>query len=702
MAMKLAILVCNIFLISILIELSHNPVKVEASNNIIGLTGSQITQRSGENFTPQNKDQFFKIENGRIKYPDGSIFVGTGYNAIDALNGGLSGATFYELDERGFKIIRIYAADHNYPFVPTPAQIENCKGRYDIGPNPDISIKLCQRAQAVKDAVNRIYSYNKSQNGVSDKDKKFKVVIALSDYYNPLPGEKMVKDNPRWCSGFIYPWTWFRVAKDNSQKYFDFEDKCVAGNIVKDIPNFQVYYEPFVKETVRLLKDNPGVFAWQLGNEIRALGPDIWKDNKYYDYGEANDSSTHFANFSKYMINTIRSIDGNHLITPGAQNIFELSSGCQKGDGYCAFKEGIKNKDTNNPTGRWEKTFDLMLEVPYNFWSMTYYNHKEHMYYDVPEFKKYSIPNIATEFGFCKGYFSEDPIVAWTGIGWGSKTPTGPSVNDLLTVKGLDGIFAWEKNDYVCGYKDKNWTRNYRTWDMWRDLSNDIRSRKVGYYQDYLLPIPTPAITPTVSITPTPTPLPTVTLTPTPIPTPASTPNQSSTTNIAISARGASNDDFLPILRLKLKINGEIKDFGDQKIGNEKEYQFVVQVKKSDIQKIIFEFCNDTTESGLCDRKPGGKNRDISMNYILVDNAKYSFDNNKAKENTMIYNRSDKEDSKQIYDWGKLGVFGTYDDYDETKNIGPGVIKVGEQMWNGGPSFAGKQIYWTGWIILNL
>ena len=67
---------------------------------------------------------------------------------------------------------------------------------------------------------------------------------------------------------------------------------------------FRENYLPWVRELVGALRNHPGVFAWEIGNELK-FDPDPQA----------------FVNFAQEVVQTIRGIDPDHLITSGLMDV---------------------------------------------------------------------------------------------------------------------------------------------------------------------------------------------------------------------------------------------------------------------------------------------------------------------------------------------------------------------------------------------
>lgn len=76
---------------------------------------------------------------------------------------------------------------------------------------------------------------------------------------------------------------------------------------------YKQHYLPFVEYLVKRFKDHPRLFAWELGNELKAWAPGVVLPNL-------------FIQFAKKVSNRIRELDPSHLITTGVINSGNL--GC--------------------------------------------------------------------------------------------------------------------------------------------------------------------------------------------------------------------------------------------------------------------------------------------------------------------------------------------------------------------------------------
>lgn len=110
------------------------------------------------------------------------------------------------------------------------------------------------------------------------------------------------------------------------------QDKSRFHNQVLGHPNkttyfhqggYKQFYLPFVRNLVTTLRDHPGIFAWEIGNEF-AIHP---QPANSFD-GDI------FLDFHRTVSDTIRSIERNHLITTGLVNTGHGTPAFQNGEDY--------------------------------------------------------------------------------------------------------------------------------------------------------------------------------------------------------------------------------------------------------------------------------------------------------------------------------------------------------------------------------
>jgi hypothetical protein len=386
--------------------LCSNPQSDLCDNAILmtGMSGSSIKVCAGRDFYPKNCPACVQVKNGVIRHPNGTEWKSVGINlpldrdshcSTDS-NSVVSCRPVDDLWRKPNTVIRIFGAGN---LLDNP----NMAGRS----HAEIDAKLDEYTERIAKLVDS--SYDPAMAGP-------RFIIVPTDYYSSLVGEpELVPDNSyhnlgsavNFC-GFdnypqinVRPWKWYKRGMGN----FSFVSNCNTHPDNTDpnrfkLQNFPNYeqgpYVRFVEKLVTRLKDHPGVFAWALGNEIRALG----RGGAGADAISKQQAVEVFAEFSTDMIQRIRQIDQNHLIILGVQNITEVS-------------------DSPRYQDAWAPALDRMLQVPFNAWNLTWYNSNLDSEADLREFSRFGIPVIATERDWDKSQFggscpSKDELRGWT------------------------------------------------------------------------------------------------------------------------------------------------------------------------------------------------------------------------------------------------------------------------------------------------
>ncbi len=110
------------------------------------------------------------------------------------------------------------------------------------------------------------------------------VTVALTDYYG----------QPVWINDANY------VVQGDENSF----QTCSVGRCLKPIwveSGYRTNYLPFVQYTVNRFKNNPAIFAWEVGNEIKHEGG----------------NGTALLNFYNDVVANIRQLDSNHMIATG-------------------------------------------------------------------------------------------------------------------------------------------------------------------------------------------------------------------------------------------------------------------------------------------------------------------------------------------------------------------------------------------------
>ena len=105
-------------------------------------------------------------------------------------------------------------------------------------------------------------------NAAHDPSEAIYVLVSLTDYYPPgVPGDRFAYDHPTFDLTPILPAPWYRAGV----REFDFDQEHDQG-VSSRMPNYEVYYKPWVRHVVASLSDNRVILGWQLGNELKARG----------------------------------------------------------------------------------------------------------------------------------------------------------------------------------------------------------------------------------------------------------------------------------------------------------------------------------------------------------------------------------------------------------------------------------------------
>jgi len=365
-----------------------------------GLSGGMVVQCAGLDFTPQNCPGCFRVQSGFIVDGEGKRFSGLGWNLSLLRDGGIENP--HEVDQP------LRTALENLDYATVTARKDVNAMRWDDLKRLNVKVirmfatggHLSKDWGGLDTWVKRTVAAVKYTWEVH----KIPVIISFADYYHALPGETLVPDNT-WSETYdfcgnstlpwqvrtpVRPWPWYRKG----QSTFAFTSDCISGGVHETIRgiNYEQVYKPFVGQLVRALKDYDGVFAWSIGNELRALG----RGGFGADEISQDQALDIFARFLEDMIFFIREEigDKNHLIIPGVQNIVEVADANPRGAEYA----------------QWKRGFDRMLKVPFNAWNLTFYNDTglrdplsggtKPQFFDVLEFRKKGVPVIATEYDF--------------------------------------------------------------------------------------------------------------------------------------------------------------------------------------------------------------------------------------------------------------------------------------------------------------
>ena len=218
------------------------------------------------------------------------------------------------------------------------------------------------------------------------------MLIVLTDYYgHGVPGDQYIRDNPQGCDFYVLPAPWFRRG---IQRY-SFQPEC-GDPAVTDVPNYEVFYKPWVRQLVSDLAESPAILGWQLGNELKA------RNNVR---NEIEDGYDWYLDFVKDMTDTIRSVDKNHLIFVGAQYFGELTD--------IPYRPGSGGIEPFLRTEYFKAVKQMATacgQYCWNVWPLTFYDFNPYPADDAMIMRRGGIATLATEFGFTLGTPSEEQV----------------------------------------------------------------------------------------------------------------------------------------------------------------------------------------------------------------------------------------------------------------------------------------------------
>jgi hypothetical protein len=253
------------------------------------------------------------------------------------------------------------------------------------------------RARMVKELTRLVEAYNKS---VAPNEAIY-LVIVLTDYYGQgIPGDVYLRDNPAGCDFSVLPAPWFH----HGVQRYSFNPEC-GDAPAADVPNYEVFYKPWVQSLVGDLADSPAIMGWQLGNELKA------RNNARNGIADGYDW---YLEFVRDMTDAIRAADKNHLVFTGAQYFGELTD--------IPYRPGGGSVD---PSLR-EKYLDAVTAMAkacgnacWNVWPLTFYDFNPYPADDAMILSRGGVATIATELGFTlstpdqeKAQFGGDRVTA--------------------------------------------------------------------------------------------------------------------------------------------------------------------------------------------------------------------------------------------------------------------------------------------------
>ncbi|HEY3061959.1 MAG TPA: hypothetical protein VGL99_23530 [Chloroflexota bacterium] len=279
-------------------------------------------------------------------------------------------------------------------------------------------------------------------NARTRPDEAIYVLVALTDYYAPgVPGDRQAFDHPVFKSAAVLPAPWYRAGV----RSFDFDQEHGFGRL-SGMPNYEVFYKPWVQTLVSGSAGSPALLGWQLGNELKARGSPrngISSDDAYAWY----------LAFTRDTVDTIRALDTNHLVFTGTQYIAELVDWEYRPNGQLTSDAAL----LGGYRERHARLIDACGTYCWNVLGLTEYDFNPYALDDAALAKARGVATAMTEYGFTLGTtqeieqrFGGDRAAAvraglarpWRAID-GQLVARLPSAAGLLESGLVDGLAPW-------------------------------------------------------------------------------------------------------------------------------------------------------------------------------------------------------------------------------------------------------------------
>ncbi len=363
-----------------------------------------------------NSDSHFCIKNGKIYERETCQeyrFVGVNVAALTRLNYDEKAEIFIEAKKIGVKVIRFFA------------------------PNSSKS-----NAEAIND-VAAVLAHPEAQG--------LKFIIVMTDFYKSQSTVASSNEN-----GFYHPQDDAAAYNNSPFIYHEWFDINIYAN-------FRYFYRPWVEQLVgdSRIKNNPQVFAFELGNELKNNDPN------------STESLQNTIHFNRTMTGIIKSISPQNLVSTGNLSTWHNLNGSIDPAALTTYREEVYL------TGSRQYLADFMTVHNYdNYWTATEtYNgvpwHRTDE--DVDFARNNGIPWVVEEFGFTgnpaesnpyPGGCWDNPPASLPGLAAGPVqipdcTNNRPCALDLgiqmFIAAGTTGIMAWgfSPNADDLGYGDK-------------------------------------------------------------------------------------------------------------------------------------------------------------------------------------------------------------------------------------------------------
>jgi hypothetical protein len=336
-------------------------------------------------------------------------------------------------------------------------------------------------ASAAITALQRLLTRVEAFNAAHDPSESIYVLVALTDYYPPsVPGDRHAFDHPTFREVPILPAPWYRAGL----RRFDFAQEHGMGTL-DGLPNYEVFFKPWVEAIVPSVADSPALLGWQVGNELKArnsprngISPD-----QAYDW---------YLDFTRDMVDTIRALDRQHLIFMGAQYIAELVDWeyRPRGDPIPELVPTYRNLV--------RRALDACGSHCWNVWSLTGYDFNLYTIDDAMAIAQAGVASTIAEYGFTLGteremrerFGSDRPAALRRGLdrAWldldGRRHERQWGVTELIERARLAGIAPW--GSPVPGAEaafDQDSRRGITSapdeagqWGAWRDIAFQLEA----------------------------------------------------------------------------------------------------------------------------------------------------------------------------------------------------------------------------------
>jgi hypothetical protein len=350
-------------------------------------------------------------------------------------------------------------------------------------PYPDVAT-----SGAIERRLGELLREVEAFNAAHDPRESIYVLASLTDYYETgVPGDRYGFDKPGWCLLRVLNAPWYRRGVPR----YDFEQECNGGRL-EGAPNYEANYKPWVQRVVAAVAGSRALLGWQLGNELKARNSDRNGIAEAYAW---------YLDWTRDMVDTIRSSDRAHLIFTGSQFLAELIDWPYRPN---------RTEIQADLRPQYDEAFDNMLRACgtycWNVWSLTNFDFLPYPVDDAMLHVRAGVAAVVTEFGFTltnprdeQERFGGDRRLAlrqglarpWQDI-FSAWHPRHWGTAELVEAAGLEGIAPWGSPDpdpATDPWPDVDAQRGIslapegpELWDIWRDVAAQLEdgNRRAG------------------------------------------------------------------------------------------------------------------------------------------------------------------------------------------------------------------------------